>query len=88
MISEERKKELNVAATKQQYATTALVLMTCMNVVLGTLMVSRVIPIWLGMFLSFGMMGLVVFKANRDLLDEGETLWESPKDFHKRRREQ
>lgn len=88
MISEERKKELKVAATKQQYATTALVLMTCMNVVLGTLMVSRVIPIWLGMFLSFGMMGLVVFKANRDLLDEGETLWESPKDFHKRRREQ
>jgi len=88
MISEERKKQLNIAGIKQQYATTALVLITCMNVMLGVLMVSRILPVWLGMVLSFGMMALVVFKANRDLLDEGETLWESPKDFHKRRREQ
>lgn len=86
MSREERKEQLKIAANKQQYATTALVLITCANVMLGTLMVSRVIPVSMGMLLSFGIMGLVLLKANKDLLEEGETLWESPKDFHKRRR--
>ena len=87
-VSENRKKQLEIAGDKQRYATTALVLMTCINVMLGTLMVSREIPIWLGMFLSFGIMGLIVYKANKDLLNKGETMWESPNDFHERRRKE
>jgi hypothetical protein len=87
-VSESRKKQLEVAGDKQRYAATALVLMTCINVMLATLMVSREIPIWLGMFLSFGIMGLIVYKANKDLLNRGETMWESPRDFHERRRKE
>ena len=87
-VGESRKKQLEVAGDKQRYAVTALVLMTCINVMLGTLMVSREIPIWLGMFLSFGVMGLIVYKANKDLLNRGETMWESPRDFHERRRKE
>jgi hypothetical protein len=87
-IGESRKNQLEVAGDKQRYAVTALVLMTCINVMLATLMVSREIPIWLGMFLSFGIMGLIVYKANKDLLNRGETMWESPRDFHERRRKE
>lgn len=83
--SPERKAELNRAAIKQQYAVTALIMMTMINILLGVLMVIGFLSIWSGMLISFGVMLLILMKANRDLLEEGETLWESPRDFHTRR---
>ena len=86
--SEHRKRELEKASDKQRYAVNALVLMTCINVMLGILMLTREIPVWLVMFLSFGIMGGIVYKSNRDLLNKEETLWESPENFHERRRKE
>jgi len=79
------KKELEKAYQKNSYAATALVIMTCMNVVLGILMVQRVLPIWLGMCISFAFMGLISLKAHKDLLEKDETVWESKEKFHERR---
>lgn len=72
------------AMAQQQYAMTALLIITLLNILFGVLMVSKMIPIWAGMFLSFFVVVLVLWKAQRDLLDDGETMWESPKKFHQR----
>ena len=72
------------AMAQQQYAITALLIITAFNVLFGVLMVASIVPVWFGMSLSFSLVLLVLLKAQRDLLDEGETMWESPKRFHKR----
>ncbi len=72
-------------ASQQQYAITALLIITGFNVMFGALMVYGLVPIWLGMVASFAMMVAVVFKAQRDLLDSDEKMWESSKKFRQRR---
>lgn len=84
-MTEERRIQLLKAESKQQYAYTILILMTCMNVVLGILMVYKIFPIWLGMVLSFVGMGLFTYISSTRLMDKGETPWESAEQFHARR---
>jgi hypothetical protein len=71
-------------ASQQQYAITALVLMTGLNILFGALVVYGVISVLVGMILSFSAMAIIIVKANRDLLDDDETMWESPEDFRNR----
>lgn len=84
-MTEERRIQLLNAESKQHYAYTILILMTCMNVMLGILMVSQILPIWLGMILSFAGMGIFVHKSCDAILESGETPWESAEQFHARR---
>jgi type IV secretory pathway TrbD component len=74
------------AMMQQQYAMTALVIMTGFNAVLAALMISKVLPILIGVCISFLMMTVIILKAQRDLLDDDERMWESPKKFHERMR--
>ena len=85
MANEERKRQLEIASVKQNYAMLLLTIMTLMNILLGVFMVYRYIPIPIGMTISFVVMLLIAMKAHSSLLEDGETIWESPKDFHKRR---
>ena len=71
-------------ANQQQYAMTALLIITGFNVMFGALMVYGLVPVWLGMVAAFGMMSAVIFKAQKDLLDPNEKMWESPDDFRNR----
>jgi len=71
-------------ANQQQYAVTCVIVITGFNIMYGALMVYKVVPVWLGMILAFLTMGIVALKARRDLLDEGETLTESPEHFRTR----
>jgi len=73
------------AANQQQYAVTCIVVITGFNIMYGTLMVSKIVPVWLGMILAFLTMGIIALKARRDLLDSGETMTETPEQFHTRR---
>jgi hypothetical protein len=71
-------------ASQQQYAITALVVMTGLNILFGALVVYGAISVLVGMILSFSAMAIIIVKANRDLLDDDETMWESPEDFRNR----
>jgi len=71
-------------ASQQQYAITALLIMTVFNILFGGLMVYGILPVWLGMIASFAMMIAVVYKVQKDLLDWDEKMWESPEDFRNR----
>jgi hypothetical protein len=73
------------ALMKQQYAFTALIIMTVMNAMFGIFMIYKIMPVWLGMSLSFFAMVIIAFKAQKDLLSEGETMSESPDQFRERR---
>jgi hypothetical protein len=72
-------------ANQQQYAITALVIMTGMNMMFGALMVYGAVSVWLGMILAFSVMIIIGIKAQRDLLDDDETMWESSDKFRSRR---
>ena len=72
-------------ASQQQYAITALIIITGFNFIFGVLMIYGLVPIWLGMLTSLVMMLAVVFKAQKDLLDSGETMWESPRGYRNRK---
>jgi len=72
-------------ASQQQYAITALLIITGFNFMFGGLMVYGLVPVWLGMAASFAMMIAVVFKAQKDLLDLDEKMWESSDKFRSRR---
>lgn len=84
-MNEHRQNELKKAEEKHQYAITALLLMTCINALLGVLMVTEIFSIPIGMGLSFAAMVIIIVRAHRDLLDPGEKIWESPEKFHQRR---
>tara|TARA_R100001463_G_scaffold114284_3_gene169487 strand:+ start:3011 stop:3292 length:282 start_codon:yes stop_codon:yes gene_type:complete len=72
-------------ASQQQYAITALLIITGFNFMFGALMVYGLVPVWLGMAASFAMMIAVVCKAQKDLLDSDEKMWESSDKFRSRR---
>jgi len=72
-------------ASQQQYAIKALLIITGFNFIFGVLMVYGLVPVWLGMVASFAMMITVVCKAQKDLLDSDEKMWESPDTFRSRR---
>jgi len=72
------------AEAQQQYAMLALLVITGLNVMFGCLMVAKILPVWLGMILAFGAMTVIILKAQRDLLDDDESMWETPKEFHER----
>ena len=74
------------AANQQQYAYTVLLIMTMINIMFGVLMVSRILPVWLGMILAFSAMTIVFAKAKNRLLDSDESLFETADDFHNRRK--
>ena len=71
-------------ASQQQYAITALLIMTVFNILFGGLMVYEIVPVWLGMTASFAMMIAVIYKVQKDLLDRDEKMWESAEDFRNR----
>tara|TARA_X000001382_G_scaffold128747_2_gene119160 strand:+ start:482 stop:778 length:297 start_codon:yes stop_codon:yes gene_type:complete len=72
------------AASQQQYASTVLVVMTFVNILFGTLMVAKILPLYLGMVLAFSAMFAIFVIAKKRLLDSDESLWETPKEFHER----
>ena len=72
-------------ANQQQYAVTSLIVISGFNIMYGTLMVYKIMPVWLGMILAFITMGIITLKARKDLLDDGETMTESADHFHARR---
>ena len=74
------------AANQQQYAYTVLLIMTMINIMFGILMVSKILPVWLGMILAFSAMTIVFVKAKNRLLDSDESLFETADDFHNRRK--
>ena len=74
------------AANQQQYAYTVLLIMTMINIMFGVLMVSRILPVWLGMILAFSAMTIVFAKAKNRLLDSNESLFETADDFHNRQK--
>ena len=74
------------AANQQQYAYTVLLIMTMINIMFGVLMVSKIVPVWLGMILAFSAMAIVFAKAKTRLLDSDESLFETADDFHNRRK--
>ena len=74
------------AANQQQYAYTILLIMTMINIMFGILMVSKIVPVWLGMILAFSAMAIVFAKAKNRLLDSDESLFETADEFHDRRK--
>lgn len=74
------------AANQQQYAYTVLLIMTMINIMFGVLMVSKIVPVWLGMILAFSAMTIMFAKAKTRLLDSDESLFETADDFHNRRK--
>jgi len=86
MTCEKKRRIMSVrkAEAQQQYAMLALLVITGLNVMFGCLMVAKILPVWLGMILAFGAMTVIILKAQRDLLDDDESMWETPKEFHER----
>tara|TARA_R100000008_G_scaffold43290_1_gene25036 strand:- start:574 stop:867 length:294 start_codon:yes stop_codon:yes gene_type:complete len=72
------------AANQQQYASTILIVMTVINILFGTLMVTKILPLYLGMILAFSAMLVIILIAKKRLLDSDESMWETPKQFHER----
>ena len=74
------------AANQQQYAYTVLLIMTMVNIMFGILMVSKIVPVWLGMILAFSAMTFMFAKAKNRLLESDESLFETADEFHSRRK--
>ena len=68
---------------EQQYALTALIIMTAMNAFFGALMILQILPVEYGMTLAFLGMFCIIWKTKRDLMGNVK-LWENAHDFHKR----
>ena len=68
---------------EQEVAGTALFIMTTWNLILGSLMIAEVIPVFYGMMLAVGgMFGIIV--ASWRILMGDERPWESPKEYRER----
>tara|TARA_R100001015_G_C4562879_1_gene122409 strand:- start:31 stop:561 length:531 start_codon:yes stop_codon:yes gene_type:complete len=72
------------AASQQQYASTILIVMTFVNIVFGVLMITKILPVYLGMVLAFCAMFVIFLIAKKRLIDKDESLWETPMEFHQR----
>ena len=69
---------------EQQYAMSALLIMTVMNFILGVLMVAEIIPIYYGLGIAtFGMVG-IIWKVKKELMGDIR-LWETPKQYRERK---
>jgi hypothetical protein len=69
---------------EQQYAMTALLIMSVMNVILGILMVAEIVPLYYGLGIAtFGMAG-IIWKVKKDLMGDVR-LWETPKQYRERK---
>ena len=55
-------------------AVNLLLLMTLCNIVLAILMLQLIVPVWLGMVMSFGIMGIIVYIGMR-LMMGAERPW-------------
>jgi len=68
---------------EQEIANTALVIMTTWNLILGSLMIAEVIPVFYGMMLAVGGMFGIIVASWRTLMGD-ERPWESPKKYRDR----
>ena len=69
---------------EQEYAMSALLIMTVMNFILGVLMVAEIIPIYYGLGIAtFGMVG-IIWKVKKELMGDVR-LWETPKQYRERK---
>jgi len=72
------------AASQQQYASTILIVMTFVNIMFGVLMVTKSLPVYLGMILAFcAMFGIFLIAKKRLIADDenlGNTKGIPPKD--------
>ena len=69
---------------EQEIANTALLIMTTWNMILGSLMIAEVIPVFYGMMLAVGGMFGIVVASWRTLMGD-ERPWESPKRYNERK---
>lgn len=70
---------------EQEYANTMLLIMTTMNIFLGTLMIFEIIPLIYGMCLAFFGMSGIIWKCKKDLMGDVR-LWENPKQYRERKK--
>lgn len=68
---------------EQEIANTSLLIMTTWNLILGSLMIAEVIPVFYGMMLAVGGMFGIIVASWRTLMGD-ERPWESPKQYRKR----
>ena len=71
------------AMIQQQYAMTALLIMTITNLVLGLIMVAGFLPVEYGFILACLCMFVILGKVKNDLMGD-ERLWESPEQYRQR----
>ena len=69
---------------EQQYAMSALLIMTVMNFILGFLMVTQIIPIYYGLGIATSGMVGIVWKVKKELMGDVR-LWETPKQYRERK---